>query len=248
MTDDLLKKIDAITAGSAASQKANQTRRDGDSVAQAQKKVSAWYVFFYQVVTSVALIYRRWLSPVFGFLERPVGWLWFQYRRLWDFVVYTEKDGQRRFSKIRGAAMILWTIGSLWGAWHIVLPTLWDAGWYAATARVNETVYLTDSQEIYPDDNIHAVKGCEALPCSDQNTIYFRVRPQYFHHLWSMVHEGSPFTLFFPDFIAPAVAPGLNKCKITSYGIRLKFLMRNLDIYPDLLAAECVVVSKEQPR
>ena len=45
--------------------------------------------------------------------------------------------------------------------------------------------------------------------------------------------------LFFPDYVAASVPLSISQCTITSYGLRLKLIMRGVDIYPDLLKTEC---------
>ena len=60
-------------------------------------------------------------------------------------------------------------------------------------------------------------------------------------------HHGS---LFYPGYVAGAVAPVMERCVITSYGIRKKFrsLMRTWDIYPDLLQVKsCQPVDENAP-
>ena len=121
---------------------------------------------------------------------------------------------------------------------YLVTPVLYfgyEVGLYAFTQK-NETIYLTNAQELDPEGDVHAVRGCEALPCSEANTVYFRVRPTLFTHLHSLLDHGD---VFYPDRTASVVAPGVNECQVKSYGVRLKFLMRRWDIYPDLLDAVC---------
>jgi len=128
---------------------------------------------------------------------------------------------------------------SLVFAWFILVPLLgflYDLGLYLVTVKHDEVVYLTNSQEILPDENVHSVQGCHELPCTDKNSFYFRIRATLFNEVWSVVHGRG---LFFPDYVAASVPLSISQCTITSYGVRLKLIMRGMDIYPDLLKTEC---------
>jgi hypothetical protein len=53
--------------------------------------------------------------------------------------------------------------------------------------------------------------------------------------------------IFYPDYVAAAVPPGVHRCVILSYGIRIKLLMRQYDVWPDLLEASCKPVDAPRP-
>ena len=166
-------------------------------------------------------------------------------RRVWEKVVYYDDQfGNRLFSKTR-AGMFL-TISIVF-AWFVFIPAvafLYDLGLYLATVKTDEIVYLTNSQEILPEENIHSVQGCHALPCTDKNSIYFRIRATYFNEAWSLAHGRG---LFFPDYVAASVPLSISRCTITSYGVRVKLIMRGMDIYPDLLRTECAPLQGDLP-
>jgi hypothetical protein len=188
--------------------------------------------FVTQVLVGLAWFWENLLRPVARTVFwRPLKYLLRKYWALWDRVVYL-KSGH--FSRLRAGLMVTATIAALYVIPQLILFVLHTA-LFVVTAK-SETVYLTQSQEIYPDDDIHSVKGCEELPCTEQNSIYYRVRPHHFHHAWSLVTRGS---LFFPDYVAATVPPGVSRCTTLSYGLRLKLLMRQWDVYPDLLDAIC---------
>jgi hypothetical protein len=237
MEDPLLRKIRLAKASSrATSDRAEQARRN-DPVEKARAEATQVRLFLIQVAGSLGWIYWRLLEPALrAVVWRPGKWLFHWYRRQWER--WTRKNG--RFSITRGAAMLMATSLIIYFPVFAVLELFWDASWYLMTAKRDEVVYLTSSQEIDSDRDVHNVKGCETKPCQDQNSLYFRVRPTMFNHLWSVFHNGD---VFYPDYVAGAVAPGMNRCTITSYGIRFKFIMRRmegLNVYPDLLAARCV--------
>jgi hypothetical protein len=170
-------------------------------------------------------------------------WLWRPLRALWSRLVYIEDEYKnRRLSKRRAASFVA---ASAVFACFILIPLLgfvYDVGLYFATVKRDEVVYLTNSQEIMPEDNVHSVQGCYELPCSDENSFYFRIRATLFNEVWSVVHGRG---LFFPDYVAASVPLSISRCTITSYGLRLKLIMRGIDIYPDLLKTECTPMTGE---
>ena len=209
-----------------------------------QYNLTALHSFLFQLVQAALWIYARILRPVARILFKPVTWIWRLFRLLWDKAVYYEDSYQnRQFSKTR-AGIFLFLSGVF--AWFIFVPALvfiFHAIIYFTTVKRDEIVYLTNSQEILPRENEHSVQGCHGLPCTDQNSLYFRIRASNFNEAWSIL---SGRGLFFPDYVAASVPVAVSRCKITSYGLRIKLLMRGLDIYPDLLQTECSPLS-EQP-
>jgi len=138
-----------------------------------------------------------------------------------------------------GGIMILATIAVCYVIYGVaaVAATL---PWYLSTVRRDEQLYLSNSQNISGSQTdgheIHEIYGCETLPCTEQNTVTFRVRATWFNEVWSILHHGS---LFYPGYVAAAVSPVLNRCVITSYGVRKKFLVRSWELYPELIQVEC---------
>ncbi|RYD55143.1 MAG: hypothetical protein EOP83_21750 [Verrucomicrobiaceae bacterium] len=194
--------------------------------------------FLYQVLSGLGWVYDRLIRPVTWPLWRFARYLFRQYRRVWDKAVY-KRSGH--FSRIRAGGMILATAAAFYVALPVVKFFL-DAGLFAVTYGTEE-VYLSKSQEIDSANNTHSVTGCESLPCTEANSIYYRVREDTFNSLWSMIHHGG---LFYPDYVAAAV-PGVSKCTVTSYGFRFKFAMRQWDIYPDMLEAHCQPIFDKPP-
>ena len=209
-----------------------------------QHDLTALHKFLFQLVQAITWIYLSILRPVARILLKPVRWIWHLFRLLWDKAVYYEDAFQNRlFSKTR--AGIFLAISAVF-AWFVFVPAIvfiCHAILYFATVKRDEIVYLTNSQEILPHENEHSVQGCHAIPCTDQNSIYFRIRATNFNEVWSIMQGHG---LFFPDYVAASVPVAVSRCKITSYGLRIKLLMRGLDIYPDLLQTECSPLT-EQP-
>lgn len=239
-TDPLLDSIQARLD--------RQARRDsGRTKTQSESRLErmredgrAFHRFAYQVAVGALWVWQK-LGPLRSFLSWATRGVFRQYRRLWSLVVYRRDQHQNlRLSKTRAGLFLAGTALSLWLIWEIV-GFLFDATLYLTTGHHNEIIYLTNSQEVDARHNVHAVKGCDALPCSDTDSVYFRMNPSAFNHVWSLAHN---HMLFYPDFVGAAVPPGLNRCTITSYGVRVKFLMRGFDIYPELLKASCTPVAK----
>jgi hypothetical protein len=210
-----------------------------------QHDLTAIHKFWYQFLQACHWIYANVFRPISRLLFKPVPYLWRWFRLLWDKAVYYEDQFQnRQFSKTRAGMFLLVSAVS---AWYLVVPALImivDTAIYLATVKHNEQVYLTNSQEIDPGENEHSVQGCHALPCTDDNSVYFRIRASNFNEAWSILHGRG---LFYPDYVAAAVPVSISRCKITSYGLRIKFLMRGLDIYPDLLRTECTPLQDIAP-
>jgi hypothetical protein len=206
-------------------------------IGRTQREVTSIQRFFAQLVVAAIWSYRHLLSPLLRIASYPVTWLWRLFRFLWDRFVYVDDQfGNEHFSKSRAGIFLS---GSGVFVWFILLPILgflFDAAVYFSSARHDEVVYLTNSQEILPEENIHSVQGCYALPCSEENSAYFRIRWTLFNQAWSLTQGHG---MFLPDYVAASVPLSISTCKVTSYGIRLKFLVRGLDLYPDLLRSEC---------
>ncbi len=202
-----------------------------------REDLSTLQAFLARVAGILAWIYRRILRPLDRIVVVPAIWLWCLLRAMWNRLVYVEDEHRnRRLSKRRAA---LFAVSAFVIAWYVLVPTLvflFDVGLYLATAKRDEVVFLTNSQEIIPEDNVHSVQGCHQLPCTDENSFYFRIRATLFNEVWSLVHGRG---LFFPDYVAASVPLSISECRITSYGVRVKIFMRGMDIYPDLLQTEC---------
>ncbi len=227
-----------------------QTFQDGKKDARSwtgrtQHNLTAIHKFWYQFVLACHWIYANVFRPVMRLVYKPIPYLWRFFRFLWDKAVYYEDAFQnRQFSKTRAGVFLL---VSAITAWYLIIPAfvmLFDTAIYFATVKHREEVYLTNSQEILPGQNEHSVQGCHALPCTDENSIYYRIRATNFNEAWSILHGHG---LFFPDYVAAAVPVSISRCHITSYGFRLKLFMRGFDMYPDLLKTECTPLQTIAP-
>ncbi len=107
--------------------------------------------FFIQVFAGFVWFWENVLRPVtVNIFWRPFSWAFGKYRRLWDRVVYL-KTGH--FSYPRAGMMVTASIAAMF----VIVPAVsfvFDAGMFFLSKK-RETVYLTQSQEIYPDLDIH---------------------------------------------------------------------------------------------
>ena len=220
-------------------ERAFRTRKEeaGSWVHRTQEDISALQSLLAAIGRLLRWLADGLLAPIGRAIVRVAPWIARPVRALWNRLVYVEDEYRnRRLSKRRAA---LFTAGSLVFAWYIFIPLvvfLFDLGLYLVTVKHDEVVYLTNSQEIIPEENVHSVQGCHQLPCTDSNSFYFRIRATLFNEVWSVAHGRG---LFFPDYVAASVPLSISQCKITSYGVRLKLVMRGMDIYPDLLRTAC---------
>ena len=209
-----------------------------------QKKVkdtlNPFKYFWIQFTSSALLLWNKFLSPIFGWFNWiALDIIWKNYRKVWDKLVY---DAEGKFSRVRGAVVLGVTIFLLYFAVAIA-NFIWHTALYFSTVRKDEVVYLSNAQEVNPDENVFSVQGCEIsatsteeFSCGVDQSLYFRIDPTSFSQVWSILNNG---TLFYPDYVAAPIAPGWQKCTVTSYGFRLKSFIRNLEIYPELLSATC---------
>jgi hypothetical protein len=138
------------------------------------------------------------------------------------------------------AAVALWFLPAFVGG---VFEVVWDTAWMTTTYRADETWYLGKSQELDHINNVFSAQGCASVNCTDQTSIYFRIKPSLAHHVWSLVRNHN---IFFPEFIAAGIQNDVNKCHVIAYGARWKLLVRNWDMYPQILAVACVPVTEEE--
>lgn len=190
-------------------------------VRSTQARVAQWRAWFETYAGAPA-------RKVFGILARLFSWY---RRRIWKPLA-TDRTGRTRPG--RGAATLAGTILAIWMIPGLLFAT-WQTGFLLLTGTT-ETIYLSAAEEIDPEADLHAIRGCRAMPCQEADAIYFRVRPTLVHDLYALTTRGS---LFYPDYVASVVAPGVNKCEVHSYGLRIRALMRGWGIYPDMLDATC---------
>lgn len=240
--DELLKKIRQTRE---AQEKIDHNRSKAKSESRVERMsedVNLFHRFIFQLIAGLQWSFVNVGIPTWKVVRWPFWKLVKQYRRLWSLIVYQRDEFENlRFSKTRAGVMFTATVVFLWFFMMPSIGLVFDTANYVLTAKHNEIVYLTQSQEIVANElneNIHSVKGATHLPFDPEDSFYLRINDSWFNQLWSIVYRGG---LFYPDYVAAAV-PGIpSKCVTTSYGFRMKGIMRHLEIYPHLLSATCQV-------
>lgn len=167
---------------------------------------------------------------VFSFIGKKILRIFSWYKNLWVKFTHNKYD---EFVYKRGAVMAASTLAAV-----VIIPALLcillQLTYYWTTYK-KETIYLSQSEEIYPDDNVWGVRGCHTQHCDSDSSLYFRIKPSMFHHLWNLWHNGR---IFLPDTIGSSVPAGLTQCEVTSYGVRMRMTML-FNIYPNILKINC---------
>ncbi|WP_157953059.1 hypothetical protein [Limnobaculum parvum] len=173
------------------------------------------------------------IIAVISFIGTKIRKLFSWYKDLWVKFTHNKYD---EFVYKRGITMAASTLAVM-----VIVPVficlILQTTYYWTTYK-KETIYLSQSEEIYPDDNIWGVRGCYTRHCDSDSSIYFRIKPSLFHHLWNLGHNGN---VFLPDVIGSSVPTGLTQCEVISYGIRMRMTML-FNVYPNILKVTCAGV------
>jgi hypothetical protein len=246
MADSLADRIKRLQEDIARNASAQRQRAYQSDIGKATRNIAAASWFFGGVALGFHWAWTNVVYPVWRQARRPFWWLIKQYVKLWNWVVIVRDPyGKPLFSKTRAGLMVVATLLF----WIFLVDPIFDIAWnsalYMATARVNEEVILLSSQEVDSDRNTHNIEGCLKFPCSDADSLYFRVRASLFNNVWNIVHGKG---LFYPDYLAAAIPTVPSRCVITSYGFRANMILRNLNTFPEVLEVKsCDVISGRAP-
>lgn len=230
-SDPLLERIKQITARADRVQYDREKRHAASAIGTVEREAVSFHKFFYQFSQVIGWGLRSLVYPLWRPLYRSVTWILSWYIRLWNRIVHVpDQYGNPCFSKARAIPFVGATL-----AFVLLLPMMGDTFLYFGTVK-REIVYLNNSQEILPIEGVHSVQGCQRLPCTEGDAIYFRIRPTLFNEVWSLLHHR---TWFYSDYVAAAVPPVVSKCEAVTYGVRVKLFVRGLNIYPDLIDVSC---------
>lgn len=203
-------------------------------------------------------VHERVTAPMWRIFSPLFGWIIKWYSKVWNRFVFVKAQGSenRKFSRPRATLLFLATIAAVFALtptktgrivrFFTVEPVI-DGVMILVSMRT-EQFYLNNSEEVDPDENIHAVRGCSVEgKCSETEAVYFRVAPRLAHDIWKLVTHGNP--VFVPDHVVAPIAPGVNRCDVTYYGYRMTSswisrVVRALQIYPTMVEASCEMVSK----
>lgn len=241
--EELLRRARKLQEHSESVSESRRLKDKRSGIGQVSRQISDTVEAYNQVTGTIGWLYTHVVYPL---VSHPWAGAPFRfYRRLWSRVVYTvDQDGDRVFVKKRGGIMVLSTLLFLWilpGTIAVTAELVWDTSRMITNYREGDVIYLGRSQEIDPVRNVFSAQGCERIRCTDQDGFYFRIKPSLAHHFWSLWHNGN---FFFPDFVTAGIQNDINKCTVISYGSRGKFIIRNWEIYPQLLAVDCVPVAE----
>lgn len=191
---------------------------------------------FFEQVSGLGLFWDRYCSPIVSRMIMVYRTVVLWYIWLWRKMTH---DSHGRFSRYRAMLSVMLTILFIF-VFPIVCEFTFHAGLFVMTYK-HEVVYLTNSEEIYPEEDIHSIKGCGMLPCGNENSEYYRVEATPFSEVYSLVTDG---IFFYPDSVA--TVPGVSRCDVISYGYRLKskFMKQFLDAYPYVLNITCMPLVK----
>lgn len=223
---------------------------DQSAVGRFHKEAGLWMRFWETFSSAIQWLYKKLLYPISWRLWRVFKWSMTRYRNLWLYITYKKDQyGVMQFSRMRGGIAIIATVVAIYTFYgvSIIAATL---PWYLFTVKHNEVLYLSNHSAVEGHDrarvkinDVYEITGCESLDCSDQDSVSFRVEASWFNEAWSLVHNGA---LYYPDYVAAAVSPVVNRCTITSYGVRKKFLVRYWELHPDILQVRCLPVGLEK--
>lgn len=262
--DELLEKARRMQEQTGGAQTGGKIEGAGDVISETVKDLKAVKASVeatqqtikeasraWTVVRESALgFYHNIYKPVAEFLSPYLGWIGRGYKKLWNKVCYKEdpETGEFKLDRKRAGAMLLATMTAVtaltpttMGGWvrdgigEVAEPVV-DSVRMATTYESKETLYLSDSKETFPAQDIHSVKGCKSVECGEEDGVYFYVKPSILHNAWNWAVKGNP--MYIPDHVVAPIAPGVNKCEVTSYGVRWR-VARWLQAYPVLLEAKC---------
>jgi hypothetical protein len=244
-SEQLLREAERLRRTVEASEEALRRKHKATASASVGRHVTSMHGALVQAVAGARWFWSNLLVPVVT--HRWVGALFRWYGRLWHGAVYRpDGDGDLQLSKSRAGAMVVGTGIALWFLPAFVaglIGFVWDSAWMATTYRSSETWYLGKSQELDYVNNVFSAQGCDSVNCTDQTSVYFRIEPSLAHHLWSLARNRN---VFFPEFVAAGIQNDVNKCRVIAYGARWKLLVRNWDMYPQILAVDCIPVTEDE--
>jgi hypothetical protein len=222
---------------------------DQSKVGRFHKEAQLWIKFWEGFSSACQWLYKKFLWPITKRLWSVVKWLATKYRNLWLNITYKKDQyGVLRFSRVAGGVTIVGSIVSIYFLYGLTMIAS-SLPWYFLTVKHDEILYLSNHSAVEGHggshlkiNEVYEITGCESIDCSDQDTVSFRVEASWFNEAWSLIHNGA---FYYPDYVAAAVSPVVNRCTITSYGIRKKFLVRQWELHPDILQVRCVPVGLE---
>jgi hypothetical protein len=173
-----------------------------------------------------------------SFLAPVVTPLWNGYKSIFNRVAYTLDDhGERTvLHKPRALAAAAFSLVAAFGIVTQGLPVAgnlaYDGIMMSTTMEHGRPLYLTGANPSDDTDDIFYVKGCETLPCTDSNSVYFRLRDNAILSAYRFVTTGKAF---WPEDVGAAIPEETSACTVSTYGVRV----RMLGMYPHITSVQC---------
>lgn len=252
MNDPIADRFDKVQNSIKMSFYSTKKQYDQSSVGKLHKEFNLWMRFWESFSSAVQFLYKYLVRPITKRIWKTARWLMTEYRDLWLNITYKKDQyGVMQFNRMRGGLTILGTVGVLYCLYGLSTIMI-SLPWYVLTVKHDEVLYLSNHSAVEGHstsrlkiNDVYEITGCENIDCSDQDTVSFRVEASWFNEAWSLAHN---YAFYYPDYVAAAVSPVVNRCTITSYGIRKKFLVRSWELHPDILQVRCVPVGLENEK
>jgi hypothetical protein len=173
-----------------------------------------------------------------SFLAPVAKPLWNGYMALFNRAAYTkDENGDRTvLNKPRALAAVALSLMVAFTGATQGLPfagnMLYDGTMMATTTQIDQPVYLTGANPYDNSDDIFYVKGCEELPCTDSNSVLYRVRDNFLLSAYRFTTTGHAF---WPEDVGAAIPEETSACLISTYGVR----NRILGMYPHITSVQC---------
>lgn len=231
-----------------------------ESLSSVKENLSYFRRLLYSIKEGYLGFHERFLAPLWKILGPALRRIARLYGRIWNRFAYkTDKaTAERVLSRARAGVVVGITFAFLAALTptrtgdavrFVTVEPVFD-GILMAVSMKTETFYLNHAEEIDPEANEHAVRGCkhEGL-CTERDAAYFRIKPRLSHDIWKLIRQGNP--IYVPDHVVAPIAPGVNKCEVTYYGYRvtsswISRLLRSFQIYPTMLEAGCTHLGSQR--
>jgi hypothetical protein len=196
--------------------------------------IEAGMRFIFQFIQGLVWFFQNVLYWPWSVGRRFVLWACKRYYALWRWVVIG-KDGYS--SKPRAGMMVTATVLASAFAIPFTISMAELAGdTFMYTVFGEEEVVFLHNTHLSEKGKTHTIDGSFTYPSSPDTSLYYVVEDDVFSNIWSIAKHGR---LFYPDSVASSVPPVPSRCKIVSFGVRQKFFVQRLQIYPQMLYATC---------
>lgn len=199
------------------------------------------------ILETLRIYFTKYLGPFLGFLAPLWWWVAGKYKTWYVTMAY--KEGVHCTKRGARALFILTlaTVASLYVNIWYVLPTagrlVYDMVVFEVFSYKTEKMYFSKPEWIEGDvgqgDTMLSTFGCDARPCSDENSREYRFRDSLYLNTKYWITRAEPYD---HSDIAGIMQSELNYCSVNAYGSRFK----PLDWYPFIYKVECYDMPADQ--